>query len=501
MKAALDGRGPIVATLAIGLLALVSLFLPEVRAAIEVWNASTAYSHCYLVLPMALYLLWDRRAALREYVPRPELGPAIIALPIAVVWLIAERLGIMEGRQLAALAAAELLFLVVLGRQLYWQLSGPLLFLIFLVPFGAFLTPMLQRFTADFSVLGLNLLGIPNYADNFIIETPAGTFFVAEACAGLRFLIAAIAFGVFYALLNYQSPARRFGFIAASVVVPIVANGFRALGIVVLGQVLGSAEAAAADHIVYGWVFFSLVMLLLVAAGQAFREVRPRTPDQLPTPRPRQSLTQPVWGAVIAIVLVGIGPAIAMAVDARSGAPTLHGALTFDLPPGCTQHYTSAVAKETMSSRRSVIACGDDQFELALEAFPARSTSSAMVAERRRVTQEIGAEDVTVAPLATAASNGSWTLVQTTDPNRTTAWASWVDGKPAAGGLSGRFEQARDSLLGTDHLPFLITASAAEPPMRSTQQRRETMAALKTLIGAQQGLSTKVAALSHLDGP
>ena len=40
----------------------------------------------------------------------------------------------------------------------------------------------------------------------------------------------------------------------------------------VLGAILGSANAAAADHVIYGWVFFSLVMLLLVAGGMPFRE-------------------------------------------------------------------------------------------------------------------------------------------------------------------------------------------------------------------------------------
>ena len=494
--AALNARGPIVVTLAVGLLAFVLLFSPEIRAAIEVWNASTAYSHCYLVLPMALYLLWDRRGILHEHTPKPEPSLAILALPIAAIWLVAERLGIMEGRQLAALAGVELLFLVVLGRHLYWQLSGPLLFLVFLVPFGAFITPVLQRFTADFTVLGLNLLGIPNYADNFIIETPAGTFFVAEACAGLRFLIAAIAFGVFYALLNYQSSTRRFGFIAASLVVPIVANGFRALGIVVLGQILGSAEAAAADHIVYGWVFFSIVMLLLVGAGQAFRDTAPRGPGAVSASRVAQSVRTPVWGAVVATILVGLGPAAARAIDARSVAPSLSGALTLDLPTGCAQEATTTAR---MASRRVAITCGDDQFDVAVNAFPARSTSSAMVAERRRVTQEIGAEDVTVAPLATPPGDGNWSLVQTTDPNRTTATASWVDGKPAIGGLSGRLAQARDSLLGTEYFPILITVSAAEPSTRSVQQRRATLAAIKTLIGAQRGLSAKVAAYSRLD--
>ena len=83
------------------------------------------------------------------------------------------------------------------------------------------------------------IIGIPAYIDGYMIEIPQGTFFVAEACAGLRFLIASIAFGCLYALMMYRSPVRRGVFIVASIIVPIIANGFRGLGIVLSGLPAG----------------------------------------------------------------------------------------------------------------------------------------------------------------------------------------------------------------------------------------------------------------------
>lgn len=47
--------------LGVGLLLLGALFNQEVVAAIRTWDASTAYNHCFLVIPIALYLVWDRR--------------------------------------------------------------------------------------------------------------------------------------------------------------------------------------------------------------------------------------------------------------------------------------------------------------------------------------------------------------------------------------------------------------------------------------------------------
>ena len=251
-------------------------------------------------------------------VPR-QLMPAalLLGVPLAAVWLVSERLGIMEGRQLAAVSFVEVLFLAMLGKRLWWAMAGPLLYLYFLVPFGEFLTPGLQDITTFFIRHGLEILGVPAYIDGYVIEIPQGTFFVAEACAGLRFLIASTAFGCLYALLMYRSPLRRGVFILVSILVPIIANGFRAIGIVYLGYFLGSAEAAAADHILYGWIFFSLVILLLIALGLPFREdeLSTRSASRFVEARAAVSLRGVFPVAVGIAVVAAVGPVVGGRLD------------------------------------------------------------------------------------------------------------------------------------------------------------------------------------------
>ena len=486
-----------VGALVLGIAVLCALFVPEFRAAVEVWDASTAYGHCYLIVPMTLYLLWDRRAIIKQSRPAAELRWALLGLPLAAVWLAAERLGIMEGRQLAAIAAFELLFLVILGWRLFVQLSGPLLYLVFLVPFGAFVTPALQHFTADFSVLGLKLLGIPYYSDSFIIETPSGTFLVAEACAGLRFLIAAVAFGVFYALVSYRSPVRRLAYIALSIVVPIVANGFRALGIVFLGQILGSAEAAAADHLIYGWIFFSIVMLLLVAVGHTFRE-RSCPVDHVPASiQVQKSVWAPIWGAAAVLLTVAVGPAVAGAIDHYATVRPFAGELRWINPAGCSQPVL--VGTGQADAEAFSMTCRSGTFHVAAFAYSSRSTSRAMMSDRRRLTKELGAEDVTASPLDLIGDgNGEWTTVQTIEPDGVTAYATWVDGKPAVGGLQGRIVQARESLFGAAYQPVLLTISALEPGRLGSPQRRDVLAQIRAIVMAQGGLAEKVDRISHV---
>ncbi len=486
---------PAVAGLSLGLAAWGLLFLPECVAAVGVWRDSDTYGHCFLILPMAAYLAWDRRAALAGLSPRPLPALAPLALPISAVWFLAERLGVMEGRQLAAIAALELLFLTVLGWRLFRALRAPLLFLVFLVPFGAFVTPMLQQFTAGFIVRGLNLLGVANYATDLTIEISAGVFYVAEACAGLRFLIAAVAFGVFYALLNYRSPGRRLLFVAASIVVPVLANGVRALGIVVFGAILGSANAAAADHIIYGWVFFSLVMLLLVAGGMPFREDPPDpTPSGQPAAMPAEA--RPAWAAAAVILLLAAGPTAAMALARQVTPALLTEALAFAAPPGCT---ADPAPVPVLPAQRvtTALSCAGQRLAVTVEAFPRRSTASNLVRERRRVTGELSAEEAMVAALPTLQGTGDWSLVHTAGPSRTVAVASWTGGAPARDGMAGRIRQARHSLFGTAFAPILITAMIEASKRLNPAEQQRADALLRSFVDAQANLTARVAAVAE----
>lgn len=272
---------------AAGLLGLGGIFHAEIEAALGIWSSSTAYNHCWLILPLALWLSWTRRERLAGCAAKPTALAILPALAAGAAWLLADRLGLMEGRQFAALGIVLAWFFGIFGWHITRSFAVPLGYLVFLVPFGAFLVPLLQRLTAWIIVAGLSLLGIPHFADDLIIEIPAGIFLVAEACAGLRFLIASLAFGALYAAVMFRSPGRRLTVLVLALVVPVLANGLRALGIVVLGHHLGSAEAAAADHLIYGWVFFTLVILLLIVAGLPFREDRIGVVSRFDTSAPR----------------------------------------------------------------------------------------------------------------------------------------------------------------------------------------------------------------------
>jgi len=312
----------------VGLAALVFglVFRRDIGGAVRVWIDSTAYNHCFLILPLVGFLLWERRAVIASVSPSPILWP-LIAMPLlSALWLIAAILDIQEARQLLLVAMFQIVLLVALGPRLCWLLLAPLLFLFFLVPSGAFLVPTLQKITAQITVAGLDLLRIPVFSDGFMIEIPEGTFEIAEACAGLRFLIASIVFGCFFAVVMYRSAVRRALFIALSVSVPIVANGLRALGIIVLAHLEGSATAVEADHVLYGWFFFTLVIIILIAIGMTFAQKIDRSIPMRSTGWSKPTAWRVATAIPAAVVLALAGPAYAARLNTLSPSSPLPAA-------------------------------------------------------------------------------------------------------------------------------------------------------------------------------
>jgi exosortase A len=305
------------ATLLAGTFALIAIFGDAALAAWRVWTSSATFNHCLAVVPIAAWLAHRRRAVFVAADPAPVAAlPAAAALLGGVAWLVAHAATVYEIQQFALVGILQCLLLGVLGWRAYGALLLPCLYLFFLVPTGEQLVPALQNFTTAFIVAGLDAIGIPNFVDGVFISIPSGSFHVAEACAGLRFLIASLAYGVLYADLTYRSWRRRLLFVALSLAVPILANGIRALGIVLIAHYSNHRYAVGVDHIVYGWGFFLAVTLLLSWIGRRFADgndtwqppawLAPRTPS-----RPGQRAARLAVVAAGIVVAAGLGPGYA----------------------------------------------------------------------------------------------------------------------------------------------------------------------------------------------
>ncbi len=258
---------------------LVVLFWTTAAAAVQVWIESRTFNHGFFILPVCLYLAWLRRAEIGRFPPRPDLRGAIAAAIAAFGWLLGYAADVLVVQQLALVAMVQALCLAVLGWRAVRQAAFPLFYLYFAVPLGEFMVAPFQDLTAWFAVAALRLTDVPVFLDGVFISIPTGRFAVAEACAGVRFLIATVALGVLGANLFFRTWPRRLAFIGLSILVPLVANGLRAYGIVLIAYLTDHRIAVGIDHIVYGWLFFAFVTALLLGFGATFRDQRRVTGD------------------------------------------------------------------------------------------------------------------------------------------------------------------------------------------------------------------------------
>ncbi len=258
-----------VALLAVGVLAL---YWKTTLSMISIWSRSETFVHGFIVVPIFFYLLWRERRTLEAIETRPCFGALFGVAAAGMVWLLGELVSAASVSQFAMIAMIPFAVWTVLGTRVAMALGIPLGFLFFAVPFGEFLIPTLIDHTADFTVAALRASGVPVYREGNYFTIPSGNWSVVEACSGLRYLIASFMVGCLYAYLSYRSPLRRAAFIAASIVVPIVANWMRAYMIVMLGHLSNNELAVGVDHLVYGWIFFGVVMTLLFWVGGRWRE-------------------------------------------------------------------------------------------------------------------------------------------------------------------------------------------------------------------------------------
>lgn len=276
-QSGLTGSPPLVWWAAFGLVAALFLIILLVyrdttMSLVDVWSSSNLYGHGILVLPAAIFLLWLRRGDLSRLRPQPSvLGLVLLSLS-SFVWLAGETTSINLLRHLGLVSMLPGLFVSILGLRIARVSALPLGLLLFAVPFGGEFIPVLQEFTGIAVASMLVMTGVPAFLDANYLAIPSGRFEIAEACAGARFLIASVAIAAFGSDILYSRLWKRLAFAALAIAVAVVGNAIRAYLIVAIADWRGLEAGIEFDHVTFGMVFLSFILVLLFSLGMLFRD-------------------------------------------------------------------------------------------------------------------------------------------------------------------------------------------------------------------------------------
>lgn len=369
--------------------ALLLVHLATARGVVDTWNSSVSYNHGFVVLPVSAWLLWRARARYANVDWRPW-WPAFIGLMLlGALWFLGYLTNIKSFRDLALVAAIPLTLVAMLGRDFAFKAVFPLVFMLFAWPFGEVFIPRLVDLTADFTVLALRVSGVPVFREgnNFVI--PSGQWSVVEECSGVNYLLVSLFAGSLFGYLNFRSNRRRWLFLLFALLVPIAANWLRAYGIVLLGHFSGNALATGVDHLIYGWLFFGIVMTALFYfalrfMGEADADKAP--PPAAPMPPVDVARMKRIWIAgAAAVVVSAVAPFAAARLDAAGQSatsqvaealPTALGewSMTQDSGFGWPTPFEHAT-----SSQREIYSHADDRVELHLARYASDSGASKLI--------------------------------------------------------------------------------------------------------------------------
>lgn len=261
--------------LGLGVLALVLLAAREWGEMVHQWWNIDTYNHLLLMPPIIAWLVMLKSGELGQITPRAFWPGLLVVIAALGLWGAGRVTGINLLAHAGAVGMVQGAVVAVIGLRASLLLALPLALGVFLVPFGDEIIPPLQLITADIAVALTHLSGVPAHVDGIHIDTPAGLFVVAEACSGVKFLIAMVTLGVLVCFTRFDSWQRRAAFMAACITVPILANGVRAWATIYVAQFIGAERATGFDHIIYGWVFFAIIVAALLGAGWRWFEREP----------------------------------------------------------------------------------------------------------------------------------------------------------------------------------------------------------------------------------
>ena len=250
----------------IGLTAAV--YAPVLYHLVLHWKIVPDYSHGFLVAPLSVYFAWERKRELA----RVEIEGSwwgLVPLVLGVAALSIGRLGV----ELTAMRSGFVLSLIgmvllLFGREIFRILTFPLLFLFLMVPLPQSLVNVvafpLQLMAAGAAVDALQALGIPALVEGNIIHLAHAKLFVADACSGLRSLMALLTLGVVFAYFFRRNNVERLVLIASTIPIAIFVNAVRVALTGILTHHYGEDMATGVIHEFQGMITFSVAFVLLL---------------------------------------------------------------------------------------------------------------------------------------------------------------------------------------------------------------------------------------------
>ncbi len=245
------------------------VYYPVLTHMMLTWRADPDYSHGFLIVPLAIYFAYEKTPKLRKAkIQGSWWGAAVLAFGVFAL-CVGVLGGLLTSLRSGFVITLAGLVLLLAGREVFRILLFPMSFLFLMVPLPQTLVNIiafpLQLIAANWAVWTLQAMGIPSLLEGNIIHLAHTELFVAQACSGLRSLMALLTLGVVFAQFFRPGKVEQQALLIASTIpIAIFVNAVRVTLTGFLTHNFGREAASGFIHEFQGMITFSMAFVLLL---------------------------------------------------------------------------------------------------------------------------------------------------------------------------------------------------------------------------------------------
>src|SRR6056297_58199 len=264
-KTSLDQTVIILSGLAVA--AFVFVFYPVWLSLIELWINSEEYSHGFFIVPIALFIAWQKRDILAKIPVKGAWGGLLVVLAALFLYLIGDFAHILTLKPLAMILFFGGSILFLFGYRVFYEMLFPLFILLFMLPIPSQIysaaTINLQLFVSAVSANLVSIIGVTLYREGNVIHLPEMTMQVVQACSGMRSLVSLLALSSVFGYFSLRSNFLRTILFFSGIPIAVIVNVVRVIILIGFVHYLGIDLTHGLLHTILGLAVFVLAIALL----------------------------------------------------------------------------------------------------------------------------------------------------------------------------------------------------------------------------------------------
>ena len=237
------------------------LFLHAAQTLVSDWSVDPNFSHGFLIVPIALYMIWMSRERLTALTPAPS-NWGLMVIGVGMLLHLAGHTGaelfLMRFSMIVTLAG---LVLFLWGWECLKTCVVPLVYLILMIPIPAIVWNKiafpLQLLAARLSAELITMIQIPVFREGNILNLANTSLEVVDACSGLRSLTSLIALTGVFAYLAPLGIIKKWVLFLSAIPIAVTVNVIRLTITAAMAHWISPETAHGFLHDMSGLIIFA----------------------------------------------------------------------------------------------------------------------------------------------------------------------------------------------------------------------------------------------------